>query len=194
MPRKVRRVRYTLDTKGVKTIPKEEIVAILRGADDLIMRGGRTLLAKVLKGSREKKILELSLDKSPVYGFYNHLPVEQILARIDWVILEGYLDLEYDYRLPLLVYTGKGWQIEKDTYSDELLRGFDEMLNSGADYFNMRYLKDKNRELIWMLLDKVETSGDRRYIPILEAWEKIDYRKVRKRIRHVIDHLNRGTT
>lgn len=194
MARKVRRVRYTLDTKGVKTLPKEEIVAILRGADDLIMRGGRTLLAKVLKGSREKKILELTLDKSPVYGFYKHLPVEQILARIDWVILEGYLDLEYDYRLPLLVYTGKGWQIEKDTYSDELLRGFDEMLNSGADYFNMRYLKDKNRELIWMLLDKVETSGDRRYIPILEAWEKIDYRKVRKRIRHVIDHLNRGTT
>ena len=194
MARKVRRVRYTLDTKGVKTLPKEEIVAILRGADDLIMRGGRTLLAKVLKGSREKKILELTLDKSPVYGFYKHLPVEQILARIDWVILEGYLDLEYDYRLPLLVYTGKGWQIEKDTYSDELLRGFDEMLNSGADYFNMRYLKDKNRELIWMLLDKVETSGDRRYIPILEAWEKIDYRKVRKRIRHVIDHLNRGTS
>jgi len=194
MARKVRRVRYTLDTKGVKTLPKEEIVAILRGADDLIMRGGRTLLAKVLKGSREKKILELTLDKSPVYGFYKHLPVEQILARIDWVILEGYLDLEYDYRLPLLVYTGKGWQIEKDTYSDELLRGFDEMINSGADYFNMRYLKDKNRELIWMLLDKVETSGDRRYIPILEAWEKIDYRKVRKRIRHVIDHLNRGTS
>jgi len=194
MARKVRRVRYTLDTKGVKTLPKEEIVAILRGADDLIMRGGRTLLAKVLKGSREKKILELSLDKSPVYGFYKHLTVEQILARIDWVILEGYLGLEYDYRLPLLVYTGKGWQIEKDTYSDELLDGFDEMLNSGADYFNMRYLKDKNRELIWMLLDKVETSGDRRYIPILEAWGKIDYRKVGKRIRHVIDHLNRGTT
>jgi superfamily II DNA helicase RecQ len=193
MARRVRRVRYTLDAKGVKSLPREEIAAILRGADDLIMRGGRTLLAKVLKGSREKKILQLDFDKSPVYGFYNHLTVTQTLARVDWVILKGYLVLEYDYRLPLLAYTEKGWAIEKDTYSAELLRGFDEMLESGADSFNMRYLKDKNRELIWMLLDKVEASRDERYIPILELWEKIDYKKVKKHIRQVITHLKQGT-
>ncbi len=192
MTKKVRRVRYTLDYKGIKSLHQEEIATILRGADDLIMRGGRALLAKILKGSREKKVLELNLDKCSVYGFYNHLTIEQILARIDWVILEGYLDLEYDYRLPLLVFTDKGWEIEMDTYSDELLHGFYKMLESGADYFNMRYLKDKNRELIWMLLDKVKASGDKRYIPILESWEKSDYKKVRKRIRQVINYLDQG--
>lgn len=183
-------MRYSLDAKGIKNLPYEEIAAILRGADDLIMKGGRSLLAKILKGSRDKKVLERKLDESPVYGLYKHLTTEQVMARIDSVILQGYLGLEYDYRLPLLVYTGKGWEIERDTYSDELLQGFDEMLDSDARPFNMRYLQDRNREVILALLDKIQASGDRRYIPILEAWEKIDYKKVRKRIRQVIGRLN----
>ena len=189
MSRKVQRVRYTLDSKGIKELPDEEIAAILRGADELIMQGGRTLLTKILKGSREKTILELKLDKSPVYGFYHHLTTEQILARIDWVILEGYLALEYSGRLPLLVYTNKGWDIEKETYTDELLQGFNVMLDSGADAFNMLYLKDRDRGMILRLLEKVEASGNAAYIPLLEAWKKVDYKKVRKHIQHVIDHL-----
>jgi RQC domain len=190
MARKVRRVRYTLDAKEIKNLPHREIAAILRGADDLIMQGGRTLLAKILKGSRDKKVLERKLHESPVYGFYRYLTTEQVMARIDSVILEGYLHLEYDYRLPLLVYTGKGWEIERDTYVDELLQGFDEMLDGNARPFNLRHLQDRNREVVLALLDKIQASGDRRYIPILEAWEKIDYKKVRKRIRQVIGRLN----
>ncbi|GFP24523.1 hypothetical protein HKBW3S09_01990, partial [Candidatus Hakubella thermalkaliphila] len=85
MGRKVQRIRYHLDTKGIKNLPYDEIRAILRGADDLILRGGRTLLAKVLKGSCAKEVLDLALDKSPVYGFYRDLSPEEILARIDWV-------------------------------------------------------------------------------------------------------------
>ena len=57
----------------------------------------------------------------------------------------------------------------------------------------MSDLKDRNREVIWRLLEKIEASGDRRYIPALEAWEPIDYRKVRARIRGVIRVL-RGET
>lgn len=192
MSRKVQKVRYTLDSKGIKELPYDEIAAILRGADELIMQGGRTLLAKILKGSREKTVLELNLDKSPVYGFYHHLTIEQILARIDWVILEGYLALEYSGRLPLLVYTNKGWDIEKETYTDELLQGFNVMLDSGADAFNMLYLKDRDRGMILRLLEKVEASGNPAYIPLLEAWQKIDYKKVRKRIQQVIHHLKQS--
>jgi superfamily II DNA helicase RecQ len=186
LARKVTRVKFTLDARGITSLPKEEIVAILRGADNLIMSGGRTMLAKVLKGSRDKKVLELKLDNSPVYGYYGTLDKEQILTKIDWVILAGFMRLEYDYRLPLLVYTAKGWEIEKDTYSDELLRGFDEMLERSTGAFHMHYLKDKNRGLILMLLDKIEASGNIRYIPLLEEWAQIDYKKVRQRIRQVI--------
>jgi hypothetical protein len=87
MARRVRRVRYTLDAKGIKNLPYGEIAAILRGADDLIMQGGRSLLGKILKGSRDKKVLERKLDESPVYGFYKQLTTEQVMARIDSVIL-----------------------------------------------------------------------------------------------------------
>jgi len=158
----------------------------------MIMQGGRSILAKILKGARDKKVLELGLDRSPVYGYFHHLTIKEIMAKIDWLIENGYMAIEYDYRLPLLVYTPRGWNIEMDTYSDELLQGFDEMLESGASHFLMSYLKDKNRRMIWMLLDKVEATGDSKYIPLLEAWEKGDYRKVKERIRQVIDSLSKN--
>ena len=68
MSRKTKRVPFTLHPLSIDHLPSEEIRIILRGADDLIMSGGRTLLARILKGSREKKILELEFDHSPAYG------------------------------------------------------------------------------------------------------------------------------
>lgn len=189
MSRKVIRVPVNLDSKGINDLDFEEIKIILRAADDLIMSGGRTLLAKILKGSKEKKIFELGLEKSPAYGFYNQINLEFIKAKIDWLIENWYLAIEYDYRLPLLVYTPKGWEIEKDTYADELLTGFDKMLKSGSQLYLMNYLKDKNREMIMLLLNKVADTNNSKYIPLLNAWKMIDYKKVQKRIRSVIRHL-----
>ena len=121
MSRKEQRVDYTLDPKGIKDLPFTDIKAILRGADELIATGGRSLLAKILKGSRDKKLLQYGLDLNPVYGFYKELKVEDITARIDWLIKKGYLDIEYRGRLPVIIYTERGWEIERDAYSDELL-------------------------------------------------------------------------
>ena len=188
----MQRVKYHLDSRGIRKLSRDEIKAILRGADDLIIRGGRTLLAKVLKGSRVKDLLDKGLNRSPVYGYYRSLPEEDILARIDWAILNGYLAIQYDYRLPLLVYTPQGWEIEKETYADELLSGFDDMLATGSPTFDMGYLKDKPRDLIWLLFEKVEATGDTKYIPLLDAWAQVDYKKVRQRIRHVIDRLTQA--
>ena len=190
MGRKVRRVPVNLNIDDLRPVPFDEIKVILRGADPIIMSGGRTLLSKILKGSRESKILELNLDQCPVYGYFKDLSIKAITIKIDWLILNGYLSIEYDYRLPLLVYTRKGWEIEMDTYSDEVLQGFDEMIASGKTDFDMTYLKDRNRKMILMLLDKVAATGDSKYIPILEAWKKIDYKKVRQRINWIINKLH----
>lgn len=116
--------------------------------------------------------------------------IEEITAKIDWVILKGYLKIEYDYRLPLFVYTPQGWEIEMDTYSDELLQGFNEMIESGVKDFHMAYLKDRNRKMIMLLLDKVEASTNPKHIPILEAWKRVDCKKVKKRIEQVIKILS----
>src|ERR1700687_5981306 len=143
MMRRVHRVPYRLDAEGVAPLPLEEIQAILRGADDLIMRGGRNLLMKVLKGSRAKDVLAKSLDESPVHGYFKHLSSDEILKRIDWVILNGYLAIEHDYRLPLLVFTYRGWPIAREVYADELLRKMDEALARRA-LFDVNQLKDRN--------------------------------------------------
>jgi hypothetical protein len=104
--------------------------------------------------------------------------------------LHGYLDFEYDWRLPVLVYTEWGWEIERETYARELLEGFGELLATGQTEFDMTYLKDRARDMILILLDLVEESGDAKYIPLLKAWAEVDYKKVRKRINQVIRHLN----
>jgi hypothetical protein len=93
MTRKVKRVRYQLDSKDVKSISRNDLIAILRAADSLIMSGGRQMLSKILKGSKDKKLLELELDDCPFYGYFNKLTLPNILARIDWTIQNGYLGL-----------------------------------------------------------------------------------------------------
>lgn len=189
MARRVQHVPYELDTRGIDTPREDEIRAVLRAADGLIGKGGRSLLTKILRGSREKRVLELGLETCPAYGFYREMSEERVLATIDWMIIHSYLEVVYDARLPVLVFTGKGWDIECEAYANELLAGFDQMLASGPGEYDMSYLKDRNREMILLLLTKVQDSGDSRYIPLLRAWEQVDYRKVRERIRSVIQAL-----
>lgn len=191
MSRRVKKVRVSIDSKDVREMPMEDIKAIIRGADDLIMSGGRNLLAKILKGSKEKKLLELKLNESPVYGYFNELKIDEIIARVDFCIENEYLDIKYDYRLPLLIYTKKGWEIEKDIYSDEFLQKINEVCFT-KNYDFVLQLKDRNRELIFMLLDKIAATGSKQYIPVLEAWEKIEYKKVQNKINGIIKKLNKN--
>lgn len=83
MSRRVHRVPVHLHPAPGRPLPASELAAILRGADPLVMRGGRTLLAHVLRGSRQKKVLELGLDRIPVHGFYRGVAEEEVFAKID---------------------------------------------------------------------------------------------------------------
>jgi len=188
MNRKSRRAPIHLDARGLSDLPVEDLHAVLRGADDLIARGGRTLLKRILRGSNNKDVLTRGLASSPVYGYFKNLSDEDALARIDWTILNGYLRIEHLNRLPVLVYTQKGWEIARENYADELLAGFDKLIREGST-FDMEHLKGRDRQMIFGLLDKIETNGDARYVPLLAAWKKIDYKKVQVRIHEVIRRL-----
>ncbi|MEO1204049.1 MAG: RQC-minor-1 family DNA-binding protein [Pseudomonadota bacterium] len=192
MSRRSRRVAVKLDARGLRELPEDNLKAVLRGADDLIGQGGRTLLMRILRGSANKDVLDRGLDQSPVYGYFRDLSNEDTLARIDWVILNGYLRIEYDNRLPLLVYTRTGWEIEREQFANELLHGIETALCNGPPY-RMEHLKDRDREMIWLLLDKIAATADSRFIPALEAWKWIDYKKVKQRIRQVIQQLESGS-
>ncbi|MFT4927659.1 MAG: superfamily II DNA helicase RecQ [Phenylobacterium sp.] len=194
MTRKVNRVQVNLDAGDITHLPGKEIAAILRGADDLIMSGGRSLLTKVLKGSKEKRVMEHQLNTSPVYGYYKKQPLKEIQNKVDWLILNDYLDIEYDYRLPLLVYTKKGWAIEKQTYATELLVELDQLLASGESFPDMTYLNEKSRDLVLLLLDKIEQSGHARYLPLLVHWKGNTFKKIAERIKQVIKHIEAGAS
>jgi superfamily II DNA helicase RecQ len=184
MSKRVSRVQYTLNPCK-EEIPFNEIKIILRCADEVVARGGRSLLAKILKGSKDKKLLELKLNSCPYYGFYHALPIDEITSKIDRLIEHGYLRIEYDYRLPLIVFTEPGWEIEKDTYADELFEKL-KNISETKDFDFIKTLKDRNRGMIFLLLDKIRKSRDARFLPVLEYWKSIDYKKVRARIDSVI--------
>ncbi|WP_312093630.1 RQC-minor-1 family DNA-binding protein [Niallia sp.] len=86
-------------------LAEEEIKAIMRAADGIIANEGRTLLAKILKGSREKKVLQLELDRCPVYGFYKSEKLDGIMEKIDWMVDHDFLDIKYSGKLPMIIYT-----------------------------------------------------------------------------------------
>ncbi len=191
MSRKVRRVPVTLDPKDIKQLSDEEIRIILRGADDLIFSGGRGLLAKVLKGSRQKAVLEHELDRSPAYGALSKLSLDDISARIDWLIINGYFRIEYDYRLPLLVYGERGWVIERETYADELLERLDGLIadaDNGAPA-DLSWLTERNPDVLRLMITRIEDSKDSKYLSVLQRWKKSASRRMGNHIRVAVRAL-----
>jgi len=190
MSGKKQRVRYKIDSGDISHLADEEIKAILRAADELVATGGRSMLAKVLKGSKDKKVLEHELEQCPVYGYYRELTLQEITNRVDWIIKKGYLEIEYRDRLPLLVFSETGWEIERETYAEELLQKLVELLE-GKDYSFVQELKDRNRGMILLLIEKIKQTGSARFIPLLKAWKEIEYQKVQTEIQKVIECLKK---
>ena len=190
MSKKVRRVPVVLDAGEIKDLPQEDIRMILRGADELISTGGRSMLAKILKGSKDKKIFEYKLNECPAYGYYQDMKLDDISKCIDWMIKKDYLRIEYDYRLPLLVFSEKGWQIEKETFAQEIYQRMclDVKENKARVIFEM---KEVNRQVVMRVLDKIEKDGTEEFLPYLEAWKMLEVKKVAARIAEVENKISK---
>src|SRR5436190_1563202 len=116
------------------------------------------------------------------------MPVDEILRRIDWMIENDYLGIIYSGRLPVVVFTERGWAIEVEKRAEELVGMFEARLDQGPPY-DFSELKDRNRQMILLFLDKLEASGRPEFKPLLEAWAEIGYAKIRARIARVIRTL-----
>lgn len=190
MSKKVRRVPVVLDAGEIKDLPQEDIRMILRGADELISTGGRSMLAKILKGSKDKTIFKYKLNECPAYGYYQDMKLDDISKCIDWMIKKDYLRIEYDYRLPLLVFSEKGWQIEKETFAQELYQRMclDVEEKKARVIFEM---KEVNRQVVMCVLDKIEKDGTKEFLPYLEAWKMLEVKKVAARIAEVENKISK---
>ena len=191
MSRKERRVPVILDAGEIKDLPQEDIRMILRGADELISTGGRSMLAKILKGSKDKKIFEYKLNECPAYGYYQDMKLDDISKCIDWMIKKDYLRIEYDYRLPLLVFSEKGWQMEKETFAQELYQRMCIDVKEKKDRVIFE-MKEVNRQVVMCVLDKIEKDGTKEFLPYLEAWKMLEVKKVAARIIEVENKICGG--
>lgn len=167
MSRRVNRIPVVLDTGNIKELSQEDIKMILRAADMCIMKAGRNMLAKILKGSKDKKVLELKL--------------ADIMHYIDWMIDEDYLRIKYDGRLPLLVFSDQGWGIEKETFAQELYQQFCLDVKENNPRVIHKLIK-VNRKVILRILDIIEEEGNKAFIPCLEAYKKIETKRIGRRI------------
>lgn len=170
-------------------LPQPELLAILRAADDIIAEGGRTLLSKILKGSKEKKLVDLGLDRNPSFGYYRGLTLEQIMVKVDQMVHTGFLEIEMHWKLPMIVFSSRGWVVERERRAEEFLQEWNRWIENNITPASMEYLKERNRGLIFLFLYKVLCSGKQKYIPFLTQWESIDFKKVQAEIRKVIKVL-----
>src|SRR5579883_2020230 len=89
---------------------EEERQWILRGASEIAAKGGRSQLALLLKGSKDKKVLKHGLNDSDAYGKLSILTIEEIENRIDHIIRQGDLRVEFFGDLPLILVTDQAWE------------------------------------------------------------------------------------
>jgi hypothetical protein len=96
---------------------REEREWILRGASEIAAKGGRSQLALLLKGSKDKKLVKHGLNRSEAYGKLSILTIEEIENRIDHLIRQGQLRVEFFGDLPLIIITDGVWE-EVRTWSN----------------------------------------------------------------------------
>ena len=191
MSRRIRRVEFDLDKGDIDFLPREDVFAILRAADELIGKGGRNMLVKILKGSKEKRLLELGLDACPSYGYYSGLKAEEISHRVDWMILACYLTIQYDYRLPMLVFTEKGWELEKLNYASEVFEDVLTAARKNDESIIERLREHTNRQVVTIVLEKIRDEGTGVFIPLLEKWKAIEVKKVKAMINAAIIEIQK---
>ncbi|MCD6435160.1 MAG: DNA helicase II [Clostridiales bacterium] len=186
MSRRIQRAEFKLsNVNDVMKPSQEDIDSILRAADEIIAVAGRTMLAKILKGSKDKKVLEYKLDECPSYGYYNLLTIPEIIKIVDWMIINDYLDIDY-HHLPVIIFSNKGWEIYTPVYADELYNKI-LMVVSDSEMDLINILKNTNREVVKILLEKIGGSKNNELIRFLENWKENEVKKVRKMINGAIN-------
>lgn len=179
MSRKKRRPYKLTEQRDLIEPTQEEIDQILFAADCCVHSAGRTTVAKVLKGSKEKAILEHELNTNTSYGVFKEKKTEDIVKMIDWMIYRDYLDIEYDGRLPQIKFGYFGWEYFKRIFADDLYQRIKSVEKAKEEELKNE-LKRLNREIILILLDIIQGKKEPALVPFLESWRSVECKKLKK--------------
>jgi hypothetical protein len=159
----------------------EEYEWVLRGGWQIATRGGRTQLALLLKGSKNKALLKHNLQTSPAYGRLSFLTLEEIENRIDQVVRKGDLQVEFFGDLPLIILTRDGWEHVRgwaDQYECEQAAAADEKT---LLEMLLRWRQRPRREQ-FDLVDASATLNPEARQRVLKAWRTVAGKEVGARI------------
>jgi hypothetical protein len=164
----------------------EEREWILRGASEIAAKGGRSQLALLLKGSKDKKLLKHNLNHSPVYGKLSFLTIEEIENRIDHLIRKNELRVEYFGDFPLILLTDSAWEHVRAWSNDLECRHAAEASGRASNEILLQW-RNRPRPEQFHLVDAL-TSLDRESAQrILRAWRKIAGKEVGARIEEKLE-------
>lgn len=168
---------------------QDEIDAVLMATDSIIGQAGRTGVVLILNGSRSKKALEWEWDQLDDYGRLQHLTADEIGRKVDWCIHYGWLRIEYDRHIPLLYHTAKGWKRVKVLWVQRILGWFTEWTAAGQPERVWPRLETINREIKFLVLDKIAEEARADLVPLLHAWFPHEIRAVRTAINRTLQAL-----
>ena len=154
---------------------------ILRAASEIAAKGGRSQLALLLKGSKDKNLLKHNLQNSPAYGKLSFLTIEEIENRIDHLIRRKELLVEFFGDFPLILLSGAAWEHVRPWSNEQECRrtaaSDDRMLNE-----ILLQWRNRPRPEQFHLLDAVTSLDRESALRILRAWREVAGKEVRARI------------
>lgn len=88
------------------------------------------------------------------------------------------------------MYTPRGWAIERETCASEMHARVDALIAASETPPDLTWLNDRHREVVMLLLDRIEATGNPGYLPALETWADNTYKKICQQIRRVMENLS----
>ncbi len=95
------------------TIPAQKIISCVYRVSEQKRAFGKTMIANILRGSKNSKIMELGFDTLSTYGIMQDTSIHRICRYIDYLVANNYLEL-IDHRYPVLALTAQSAEIIRD--------------------------------------------------------------------------------
>ena len=175
--------------RGDVSVTEDERDTVLIAADEMIAKGGRELLAQVLKGIHSEVVLAAEGEKLRSFAALESLTLAQIEGKIDKLLEDDLLHVEHYLGRPLLVHSPAGWERTKELLAARVFRSLTRRAERGDTKGIFGEIGRVHREVKFLVLARIAEGSDPRFAPLLEAWKDRETKLVKRRIGEVLQRL-----
>ena len=180
-------------------LSEADVRAIFSVLDAAVYNAGRTSVMMALRGSRAQRVKRLGLVDQSGHGHFAGMKEAEVMARIDTCFHRGWLEFERTREgLPLLAYTAAGLAKAKGYVVEEWFEELKTQVEpvAGGQELALSFLlvtnPQRNQDTVLELVDRIEQSATSSWLPLLRAWRTAETKRLRKRLRPLIEKLERN--